>query len=52
MTEEAWLSQRSRLRSVLASQPLSRDQVVNSGNLWRGGFVELCMELIADIGLD
>ena len=52
MTEEAWLSQKSRLRSVLATEPLSRDQIVNSGDRWGRGFVELCLEIIADIDED
>jgi hypothetical protein len=46
MTEEAWLSQRSRLRFVLATNLFARDNVVR--DWWRMGFVEICLELIAE----
>ncbi len=48
MTEEAWLSQRSRLRWILASNLFARDKIVNSGDWWRHGYVEICLELIAE----
>lgn len=49
MTEEAWLSQRSRLHWVLTTNLFAREKVLNRGEWWRQGFIEVCLDLIAEI---